>query len=201
MSRVVFTPELVRELIDYDPETGVMTWRERRAQLYLDLVPGITMEAALSRAGRFNMTWAGREVGTDQVYKSVNRRVRISFGSGITAVRKNATTVAWMLGAGREPQSGKEVITWDGNPRNLAAENIVEVSTPVRYILENPAAGLIQRQDGKWTWVINHTNNRLRGTGEGYDDKQAARAARDEKLAELGLGDITRLSDVINGKD
>lgn len=99
MSRVVFTPELVRELIDYDPETGVMTWRERRAQLYLDLVPGITMEAALSRAGRFNTTWAGREVGTDQVYKSVNRRVRISFGSGITAVRKNATTVAWMLGA------------------------------------------------------------------------------------------------------
>ena len=136
MSRIVFTPELVRELIDYDPETGVMTWRERRAQLYLDLVPGISMEAALSRAGRFNMTWAGREVGTDQVYKSVNRRVRISFGRGITAVRKNATTVAWMLGAGREPQPGKEVITWDGNPRNLAAENIVEVSTPVRYILE-----------------------------------------------------------------
>jgi hypothetical protein len=115
VSRVVFTPELVRELIDYDPETGVMTWRERSAQLYMDMVPGITLEEALSRVDRFSI-WVGREVGTDQVYKSVNRRVRISFGSGITAVRKNATTVAWMLGAGREPQPGKEVITWDGNP-------------------------------------------------------------------------------------
>lgn len=200
-SRVVFTPELVRALIHYDPATGVMTWRTRDAQLYLDFVPSLSVEAATLRADRFNATWAGNEVGTDQVYKSINRRVRISFGPGIVPVRKNATVVAWMLGTGQEPESGKEVITWDGDPRNLAADNIVQTSVQIRYILENPEAGLLQRNDGRWTWVIRHANDRLRGKGEGYEDKYTARAARDEKLAELGLGEILRLSDVINGQD
>lgn len=197
---VPLTPALLQELIAYDPETGSMVWRERRAGLYSDLVPGIALEDAVKRAGRFNQMWAGRVVGTDQVYKSVNRRVRISLGPGLTPVRKNATTVAWMLGSGVEPAAGREVITWDGDPLNLAAENVVETTVQVRRILENPESGLTERADGRWTWLIRNDNERLRGTGEGYETKAAARAARDAQLQAMGLLDIRKLSDVINGK-
>lgn len=197
---VPMTPALLQELISYYPESGLMVWRERRAGLYADLVPGISLEDAVKRAGRFNQMWAGRVVGTDQVYKSINRRVRISLGPGLTPVRKNATTVAWMLGTGEEPAEGREVITWDGDPQNLAASNVVETTVQVRRILENPESGLTERADGRWTWLIRNDNERLRGTGEGYEDKAAARAARDAQLRAMGLLDIRKLSDVINGK-
>lgn len=201
MKRVVVTPELVRTLIHYDPLTGVMTWRVRTAELYMEQVPGLRPEQALDRAERFNYTWSGLPVGTDMVYKSTLRRIRFSFGPGVTPVRKNAVVVAWMAGSGREPAPGKEVITWDGDSHNLRAANVVQTTIQVRRILENPAAGLRERISGGWTWVLRHETVQLRGSGECYDTQQEAREARDRKLTELGLSDVTRLSDVINGND
>lgn len=197
---VPMTPALLQELISYDPESGLMVWRARQAQVYHELVPGLNMDGAEKRATRFNQMWAGRVVGTDQVYRSVNRRVRVSLGPGLTPVRKNSTTVAWMLGAGEDPAPGREVITWDGDPLNLSADNIVETTVQVRRILENPESGLTERADGRWTWLIRNDNERLRGTGEGYETKAEARAARDAQLRDMGLLDIRKLSDVINGK-
>lgn len=196
---LTLTPDLLRMLIDYNPETGAMVWRERSALMYRNVIPDISLDEAKRRADVFNTMWAGRVVGTDQVYKSRNRRVRISFGPGVTAVRKNTASVAWMIGSGQEVEDGCEVITWDGDPLNLTAENIIETTQHVRHILENPEAGLIERADGHWTWVIRMSSQRLRGVGEQYETQEGARAARDAKLTELGLNKITRLSELVDG--
>lgn len=42
------SPELLRELLDYDPETGVLTWKRRIGK----------------RAGSFNLRYAGTRAGT-----------------------------------------------------------------------------------------------------------------------------------------
>lgn len=195
----LFTPTILATLIRYNPETGVMTWRPRSAELYQEMIPGLAEADALDRSDSFNRTWAGKVVGTDRVTRGVNRRIRISMGPGAPATRKTAQLVAWMIGSGRNVDAGKEIITWDGDAYNMKATNIIETTSQVRRILENPSTGLKERVTGRWSWVIGHEATLYRGVTEGYETAEEARAARDATLNALGLDYMIKLSDVLNG--
>lgn len=54
---VALTPALLRQLLDYDPATGVLTWRPRTADMF---VPGRRSSAA-GLAGLWNGKHAGKE--------------------------------------------------------------------------------------------------------------------------------------------
>lgn len=51
-------PEVLRELLDYDPETGVLTWRWRDQ----------AWSSCLREHMRWNATWAGKEAGRINIY-------------------------------------------------------------------------------------------------------------------------------------
>ena len=53
------TPELLRQLLDYDPETGVLTWRERPVSMF-----GAGSHGQESEAKRWNRKNAGKQVGS-----------------------------------------------------------------------------------------------------------------------------------------
>ena len=51
--RTLPTPDMLRQLIDYDPETGLLTWKTRTADV---MKP--------SYVGRWNDRWAGKRIAT-----------------------------------------------------------------------------------------------------------------------------------------
>jgi len=51
----ILTPELLRQLLDYDPETGLLTWKRRGPEWFSD-----GYRTAQGRANNWNRKWAGK---------------------------------------------------------------------------------------------------------------------------------------------
>ena len=201
MKDTLFTQAVLSQLIAYDARTGEMTWKERTPEIYQAVAPDIDPDVAAMRSERFNHTWAGKPVGTDRSNQGTSRRMRITFGPDTPTTRRLIQHVAWILGSGREPHPDREILFWDGDINNVTPENLVETTIHIRRRLENAASGLQQRESGRWQWFILENKVRYRGNAEGYATQVAAKEARDQALNSLGLVDITRLSDIMNGKD
>lgn len=54
-TEIEVTPEVLRELLDYDPETGVLTWKERDVKWFRDGV----RSSAQGNANKWNARFAG----------------------------------------------------------------------------------------------------------------------------------------------
>lgn len=58
------TQEIVRELLDYDPETGKLTWKERDVKWFT--LTGSLKRSAEWKCKNWNSRWAGKEAFTSR---------------------------------------------------------------------------------------------------------------------------------------
>jgi hypothetical protein len=112
MAKASYTPlppiERLRELLDYDPEMGVLRWKER-----------------VSPAGR-RLAVSGKNAGT--YYKKKSARGSNGYLVVIISRRPcRAARVAWALFYGIDPKEG---CIWhkDGNVFNLKIENLEKIT-------------------------------------------------------------------------
>lgn len=170
-SRIV-TVEVLRELIDYDPDTGKMFWRRRDRKWFNDN----------HEFPRWNTRYAGKEC-----FNYVNAGYMRSkiFGKDYAAHR-----VAWALHHGAWPSGMIDHI--DGDRQNNRAANLRVVSP-----LENSrnVALSSKNKSGYYGVVLNPRSRKwvasIRNAGRqihlgSFADKDAAVAAR--KAAERELG-------------
>jgi len=168
------SPDLLRQLLDYNPDTGVMKWRIRPPELFK--VPSL--------AKSWNRQYAGKETG------------RLN-GEGYPQIliydRPHRThRIAWAISYGEWPSGDIDhingmrtdnrlinlrVVTAEQNRRNMALHPCSKTGVP----------GVHKRaRDGKPRWIaIISVKNRMRylGTFLNVDDAIAAR-----KAAEVELG-------------
>lgn len=102
--RVVLNDTISRadltRLLDYDPETGILLWRERYGQVV------------------FNGRWAGRAAGS--INGDGHRQVEIENTAYM------AHRIIWMISYGRWPE--EQIDHWDGDPDNNCLGNLREAT-------------------------------------------------------------------------
>ncbi|BAR92414.1 endonuclease [Pseudomonas phage PS-1] len=154
----------LRMLLDYNPETGDLTWRHR-----------------IPDSGAFNSKFAGKIAGTIKTepsgYKKRNIRVTISGNSALTI---NASKVSWLIHYGEEPSG--EIDHVDGNALNNRISNLRCVPRTINMLnkskYKNNTSGITgvswHKQHGKWAaQACIDGKNRFLGS---FKTKEAAQA-------------------------
>jgi hypothetical protein len=102
-------PGFVRECLDYDPDTGAFTWRDRPQRHFISVVKGMLS---------WNAKWAGKPAGS--VHRGARGKIYWTIrldGAPILAHR-----LAWLLMRGDPGQS--EIDHIDGDPLNNRIANL-----------------------------------------------------------------------------
>jgi len=161
-SQDVYTPSILRQLLDYDPETGVLVWRERPPELFNG--------HSASRATSWNKRYAGREafpVNPSRGYRS----------STIFCRRVMAHRVAWCHFHNSAIPDGRYVDHINGNRsdnriENLrlasASENQANTEEPIGHI----RGAVFHKATGKWQCSIRihlGTFDTAEGASEAYE--------------------------------
>lgn len=165
-SKALPTPEELRQLIDYDPETGAMRWRARQ-----------TLRC-------WNAKFVGKPAMTS-VDKDGYLRGRIN-GRWFYAHR-----VAWVIYYGKWPENSIDHI--DGCPTNNAIANLRDVNQGenrrncAKSIKNSSGVTGVywQKASGKWTAQIK-VNYRQINLGS-FEDKELAVAARRKAERDFGF--------------
>ncbi len=104
-------PEIgfVRECLDYDPDTGVFTWRERPLRHFVN--------------ARGHWQWNGRYPGTPAGSEKGRARSRNYVGIRLNGELFNAHRLAWLLHHGTDPEAS-EIDHIDGDALNNRISNL-----------------------------------------------------------------------------
>lgn len=164
------SPELLRQLLRYEPETGRLFWRTRSPLLFT-----ANRQTALHQANKWNHSWAEK-----QAFKCIDK---YGYANGsIAASHYKAHRVIWAICYGEWPQG--EIDHIDGDPLNNRINNLRVVTR--RENLQNVARSRVNSsgitgvtriaRSGKWHAFI-HENRRKISLGE-YQTKDEAVSAR-----------------------
>lgn len=109
------SPNLLRQLLDYDPETGVLTWRTRTPDLFV----GGERHTAIHKCNLWNAKHAGKRAGG------------LHAPTGYLVIRVNGNSfyihrIAWAIYGGVAPKNRIDHI--DGNKANNRIANLRDVT-------------------------------------------------------------------------
>lgn len=173
---IEISPDLMRQVIDYDPETGSMVWKERDSSLFRD---GSHSKESLAKG--WNKAHAG---------KSAISGAGAYYGTSVLGRKLLAHRIAWAIHYGEWPKGTIDHINRDGRDNRIC--NLRDVSpalnTRNRPLSPRNTSGVSGvRWDAKAkSWVVTvggSAKNKYVGSFKDFDEAVAAR-----KNAEIGLG-------------
>lgn len=167
--KILPTPEELRQLLRYEPETGKLFWKERPAEMFN---PGNTSREA--RCSTWNKRYSGKEAFT------AKNRYRYHVGALFDRVMM-AHRVAWAIHSGEWPH--EEIDHIDGVRSNNAYSNLRLASRAENCRSMAQSAGAVSRyrgvsrdpKTGRWTAKI-CVNLHQKHLGR-FDTEEAAYAA------------------------
>lgn len=172
--RKPLTAELIRALIDYDPESGLLTWRPRP----LEMFPAPTPALQRSIAAAWNEKNAGQEACAciDGGYKT----------GGLFYNKLRAHRAAWAIVTGEMPKGQIDHINGDGTDNRWVNLRLVcgkeNARNQKRHVtnISGHTGVCWSTRHGKWyAYVWAGTTNKKLGYYASLDDAAlAARTAR-----------------------
>lgn len=170
------TPETLRRLLDYSPETGKLHWKRRTPDLFADLLHG---------ADRKCIAWNARMAGRE-AFTALGHGYR---KGSIFNRRYAAHRVAWAIHYGRWPTGQIDHINGDRTDNRI--KNLREVDNLTngrnQRLPINNKSGVCGVLFDRGAWVARiKVNGRSRHLGRFETIEQAA-AARQEAECELGF--------------
>jgi len=165
------SPSVLRQLIDYDPETGALVWRVRGVSFFTD-----GKKSAIHSMRRWNTRYAGKP--------ALNCKGTAGYFSGNIFNRKYfAHRVAWAIYSGAWPE--RQIDHINGNTLDNRIENLRSATNQEngknRAIGTNNTSGAIgvywSIDKSKWLVKINKNGKRKHiGYFKNKDDAISARA-------------------------
>ena len=171
------TPEDLRKLLDYDPETGKLTWRARGPEWFED-----GAYSAQRRANRWNATYAGKAAFTHFDDEGYHR-------GAVLNVMLKAHRVIWALHYGEWPKAQVDHINGvrhDNRLENLrGATNQVNCRNMRRSAANTSGrTGVRRRSDNaRWGAWINDQRGKKKSLGcfDTFEEACAAREAAERR--------------------
>jgi hypothetical protein len=185
----IVPPQRLRELIDYDPQSGTLRWKPRKMQ---DFNCCETSRARVCNA--WNRKYAGQEITS--AMSDGRRTVHINLG---VRQRTQAARVAWAIYHGEWPSGVIDHI--DGDCTNDRIHNLREATQSQnnrnqRIGLRNTSGKVgvtFYKRTAKWrAWVSDNGKVVSLGYFDNFDDAVAARRSA-ENCA--GFYEATRMSE------
>lgn len=171
MARADVTPEIIRELLDYNPQSGLLTWRVRHRKWF--------------KRDADEKTWNKRHAGKTAL-------IRVDscgyLNGGIFGMHMQAHRVAFAHYYGRWPE--RQIDHINGNPADNRIKNLRDVSIQENCRnMKRPAhntSGVVGvcwvKASGKWSARIQAAGvKHCLGHFENKDDAIAARKAAERK--------------------
>lgn len=172
------TADLLRQILDYDPETGLLTWRERTPDLFSDEGTSAAKRCAL---------WNARYAGTPAFTSRHNRGYLMGFINNRAFLTHR---IIWMLVHGEQPDDVDHI---NGDRVDNRLANLRNVSRSVNLrnskMRRDNTSGIngVSREGSRWAAYIT-VNRKRKFLGYFYTVEDAA-AAR--KAAEVRVGGFT----------
>lgn len=189
--RYLPTIERLKQLIDYDPANGVMTWRPRSEADFSSKNPHYT---GARLAHRWNSQFAGKSCGCDNGAGYLVTRIG---GMSIKAHR-----IAFAIYHGRWP--GEMVDHINGIKSDNRIENLREVTRSQNLQNQRVRKGTSAYKGVTWdkgmsAWLVQIRLNKVNNRVGFYDDEVVAARAYDAAAIQL-FGEYARLNFPSDGK-
>jgi hypothetical protein len=144
--------EFLRECFEYNPETGILTWKERPESHFIG-------SRAQNPVSRFNTRYAGKQVGTlNRGYLQTRLHIK---GSRFTTV--NVHRICWALATGEWPKGEIDHINGIHDDNRLCnlrdATRLENQLNPNNRLRKNNKSGYrgVYKYYGKWRATRNLT--------------------------------------------